>query len=157
LGSLNSTDVTAELFFRGHRVDRRRLANVADALWPNGEIRESPRLPRFYTPAQVDQVELALTLLDSDFGIQLEDLAKAAQHSSGVIETLRAVIQGRHGPWTHLTSMYAGWPRRAPVHGHLYRTASPALARPEKPSVPELARTQRSEGAWTALNHITPA
>ena len=69
---------------------------MADALWPNGEIRESPRLPRFYTPAQVDQVELALTLLDSDFGIQLEDLAKAAQHSSGVIETLRAVIQGRH-------------------------------------------------------------
>ena len=96
LGSLNSTDVTAELFFRGHRVDRRRLANVADALWPNGEIRESPRLPRFYTPAQVDQVELALTLLDSDFGIQLEDLAEAAQRSGGVIETLQAVIQGRH-------------------------------------------------------------
>ncbi len=96
LGSLNSTDVTAELFFRGHRIDRRRLANVADALWPNGEIRESPRLPRFYTPPQVDQVELALTLLGSDFGIQLEDLAKAAQRSGGVIETLRTVIQDRH-------------------------------------------------------------
>ena len=69
-------------------------------MWPTHygrTVRSGSRLgsPLLYA-AQVDQVELALTLLDSDFGIQLEDLAKAAQHSGGVIETLRAVIQGRH-------------------------------------------------------------
>lgn len=100
LGSLNSTDVTAQLYFRGIRIDRRRLAWVADALWPNGDLRESNRLPRFYTPEQVDQVGIAFTLLDSGFGIQISDIAKAAREvarrGGGALETIQATVRARH-------------------------------------------------------------
>jgi hypothetical protein len=94
LGPYNSTDVTADLFFRGHRVDRRRLAAIADVLWPNGQLRESPRLPRFYNPAQVNQVELALKLFD--FGVELEDLAEALQATGSVTGALMTAIRARH-------------------------------------------------------------
>jgi len=79
----------------GHRIDRRRLANVATHYGRTVRSGVAPAPPFLYAAAG-RPVELALTLLGSDFGIQLEDLAKAAQHSGGVIETLRTVIQDRH-------------------------------------------------------------
>ena len=83
LGHLTSTDVTAELFFRGHRVNRNRLGEVADALWLNGEIRENPYNYRRFSPDQVEQVALALDLSD-DLGVPLEEISELVQVAGSI-------------------------------------------------------------------------
>ncbi len=91
LGSLTSTDVTAQLFFKGHRVNRDRLAEIADALWLRGEVRPGPKTHRRYTPEQVDQISLALDLMDG-LKFPLEDLSRLIELEGSIDDGLVGAI-----------------------------------------------------------------
>ena len=115
LGHLTSTDVTAELFFRGHRVNRNRLGEGADALWVNGEIRENPYTYRRFSPDQVEQVALALDLSD-DLGFRWK--RSLGSSKSPVLSTLACSTPSGSFElaWTPSKTRSAKWPssKKAP-------------------------------------------